>query len=116
MCPRPRRRTRILHHTLLRRFRPEQLPVLGIEIKLPILSVGDGPRVGGQPFGDKVLFTDLEIDFWLGGTPVGVFIEEKGVEEGELFADLIWFVVELPFLFAVDFEPFFFGLDVFEAL
>jgi hypothetical protein len=26
------------------------------------------------------------------------------------------FVVELPFLFTVDFEPFFFGFDVFETL
>jgi len=45
-----------------------------------------------------------------------LFVEEEGVEEGELFFDLGWFVVELPFLFTVDFEPFFFGFDVFEAL
>jgi hypothetical protein len=49
-------------------------------------------------------------------SPVGLFVEEEGVEEGELFFDLGGFVEVLPFLFAVDFEPFFFGLDVFEAL
>ena len=49
-------------------------------------------------------------------SPVGLFVEEEGVEERELFLDLGGFVVELPFLFTVDFEPFFFGFDVFETL
>jgi hypothetical protein len=49
-------------------------------------------------------------------SPVGLFVEEESVEEGELFLNLFWFIVELPFLFSVDFEPFFFGFDVFEPL
>ena len=76
----------------------------------------DRPSVGGQPFGNEILFTDLEVDFWLSFSPVGLFVEEEGVEEGEFFFDLGGFVVELPFLFTVDFEPFFFGFDVFETL
>jgi len=49
-------------------------------------------------------------------SPVSFFVEEESVEEGELFFDLFGFVVELPFLFTVDFQPFFFGFDVLEAL
>jgi len=48
-------------------------------------------------------------------TPIGFFTEEEGVEEGELFFDLFGFVVELPFLLTVDFEPFFLGFDVLKA-